>query len=208
MLTRESALFVSRHSKVAMACLDLCENSNLRVKPIFVDNKHVRAHLLKNSKIKITKVPTLLLIFPDGQVQLYEGFPKISQWIKSVTEHQVQQSNNMYDKTNVREIDTKPISPMQQHYDRKARERQTLAEIEEPHEETELIEDFEGGEDDDGIIFVDEDGNQPAPSVDGLKMDNSKIKSGMSDVMEMAKRLAREREETLGYKEDKLPRYE
>lgn len=82
----------SKYSNNSKNLIDIINNSNLsltlNIKYICIDNKDIRNRILNSSKIKIKVVPTILNVFNNGIVQLYEGqhaFQYINNAINSIT---------------------------------------------------------------------------------------------------------------------------
>lgn len=82
-------LFYSKYSACCTKLLDILEQSDIDVKDVFdtnmicVDNKNVKNRIRSNKELGITKVPVILRIMDDGNVEKYEG-AQAFQWVIEV----------------------------------------------------------------------------------------------------------------------------
>ena len=82
-------LLYSKYSPFSKKIMDLIQKSavdfgNLySLKLLCVDNENVRNYIANNKKIPIEFVPTVLVIFPDGIVEKYEGSNALN-WAESI----------------------------------------------------------------------------------------------------------------------------
>jgi len=217
MLTRDIILFVSKFSNKCKPCLEFSQQSGLPVKTVWVDSPHIRKKL-SSGEIKITTVPSLMIIFNDGNLQIFKGMEKIVTWFEGLLENDTPQrkTKNIYDQEGKVIYEQGPyISPTQQNVNKhvntlklqKELEHQQDPEyIDESDDDLELIGEDEGDSETE-IEFLDEDGMPPKPPTSGLETKRVNNNS-MADIMAIAKRMAKEREVSLGYDEKNLPRYE
>lgn len=233
MLTKDIVLFTSEKSKICQSCINAISGTTLPVKLFSIDSKVARDKVTRGKHFKIRVVPTLFITFADGNMQLYEGVNKIVRWFEAIEERKkIEQKNtNIYEQEGPTQIPPKKpyTSPMAQAAKKHRKIKKMLEQQDEngmlPPEETPLEEGdpnegFEDGEfldneylDEEGgdeveIEFINEDGRPPPPPTAGLEMRKGGGGSSMQDLMAKAKAMQRERDETLGYDENKLPRYE
>lgn len=74
-------LFVSRASKTSSACKTLFDQRGVTVSNIHVDHPTVRRRVLENPFLKITHVPTLVLVYRDQSVMKLTGMDDIMGWL-------------------------------------------------------------------------------------------------------------------------------
>lgn len=74
----EIILFYSERSHKSRTALQFIESNRLPIAKISIDSKQMRI-FIKNSPLKIKGVPTLVVIFTDGNAEIYEG-PKVITW--------------------------------------------------------------------------------------------------------------------------------
>ena len=71
--------------------------SNLSLQMLCVDNEHIRKRIQSDKQINITSVPSILIIFPDGGIEKYEG-EKVFEWIEQsilrLPQINIQQNHN------------------------------------------------------------------------------------------------------------------
>jgi hypothetical protein len=71
----------SKYSPQCQTLLDLFVKHPVPfIKPVCVDNTAVRRQLFKSSRIRITTVPAVILVFPKKRVEKYEG-GQVYNWI-------------------------------------------------------------------------------------------------------------------------------
>ncbi len=74
-----SILLYSKYSKVSQSLIQMIDNSGinfqavLQLTPLCIDNEKVRERILSNRQIEIDYVPCILIIFPNGNVEKYDG---------------------------------------------------------------------------------------------------------------------------------------
>ena len=86
-------LIYSKYSPLSKRIMELIQKSSVDFSALYglkllcTDNENVRGFILTNTKIPITVVPTILLLFPTGVVEKYEGHTAIN-WVETiVTKH-------------------------------------------------------------------------------------------------------------------------
>jgi hypothetical protein len=84
-----SVLLYSKYSSSSNNLMNMIQTSGIdfttkfSLQPLCIDNQKVRARILKNTKIQATTVPCLLIIFPDGGIEKYDGV-HVFEWVESV----------------------------------------------------------------------------------------------------------------------------
>jgi len=86
-------LFYSKFSTECKDCVIFVQQTKLPVALIALDTKESRDHALNGSLIQIKNVPSMIVSYEDGNVQLYVGKPKIMGWFTAITQHPVQKPN-------------------------------------------------------------------------------------------------------------------
>jgi hypothetical protein len=107
---RFSTLIYSKYSSNSTKFLELIKNSGvdftnlLKLELLCIDNQTIRNRIMKNTKIDIKSVPCVLIVFPDGNIEKYDG-DSVFNWAstiisnhKQVVEQNRQQKEN-YEKT-------------------------------------------------------------------------------------------------------------
>jgi hypothetical protein len=88
----ESQLSVLLYSKYSSVCKNLMNTiqtsgvdfaAKLSLQTLCIDNKEIRNRILKNQQIQVTTVPCLLLIFPDGGIEKYDG-AHVFEWVEGI----------------------------------------------------------------------------------------------------------------------------
>jgi hypothetical protein len=57
--------------------------AKLSLQTLCIDNEGIRNRILKNQQIQVTTVPCLLLIFPDGGIEKYDG-AHVFEWVEGI----------------------------------------------------------------------------------------------------------------------------
>lgn len=84
-----SVLLYSKYSPLSKKILDIIQSSPVNLEQIVslqtlcIDNEKVRKRIYQNKQIDITSVPCILVIFPDGGIEKYDGLPAF-QWIEEI----------------------------------------------------------------------------------------------------------------------------
>jgi hypothetical protein len=79
-------LFVASYSKESGPCQDIIKHYNLPVNIIYLDTEEDRLRAENGKYFSITHVPTLVLEFVEGNIQLFIGSVKIIALIKSMVQ--------------------------------------------------------------------------------------------------------------------------
>jgi hypothetical protein len=76
-------LFCSKFSEPSIACVNFIKQNKIPVLIIPLDNEEDRATAMSGEDVKITSVPSLVIAFSDGKVQMFVGYEKIINWFTS-----------------------------------------------------------------------------------------------------------------------------
>lgn len=181
----QAVLFVSSASKFCQEPLRYAKGSQLPIDIVRLDTKKARERAQRGKYVQINVVPSLMVIFTDGNLQLFTGSEKIVKWIKQAVEFTSQPPPQ----------ETQIGTPKQKQYPVK-------------FDDT----DSESEEDDSAVLLNDPKTIQgdltmsnslsSALSTNSNNAKNSKMKS----VAEMAKELEKQRTASLGYREEELPK--
>ena len=84
-----SVLLYSKYSSTCKSLMDLIQTSGidftnqLSLQSLCVDNEKIRYRISKNKQIHVTTVPCLLIIYPDGGIEKYDG-SHVFEWVKNI----------------------------------------------------------------------------------------------------------------------------
>lgn len=84
-----SVLMYSKYSATSKKLMDFIQSSGvdfttiLSLQLVCIDNDEIRNRILQNDQIDITSVPCLLIIYPDGGIEKYDG-PRIFEWTEEI----------------------------------------------------------------------------------------------------------------------------
>jgi hypothetical protein len=78
-------LFVSTSSKSSIECVGFLQQNRIPdVSIIRLDTEEAREQAASGSMFQITVVPSLVVLFEDGNLQMFVGLPKIISWFKKM----------------------------------------------------------------------------------------------------------------------------
>lgn len=90
---QEITIFYSKFSPASNDCLSFVNQllSQSKIPPqiagaissVCLDSKEARTLVTKGTNIQIKAVPSMILLFGDGNVQMFVGAPKIASWFQS-----------------------------------------------------------------------------------------------------------------------------
>ena len=89
-----AVLFFSRFSNESKICVTRIREYNLPIQLISLDNPKLRELVKRGKMFQITSVPTLLIEYISGDVQLFTGRPKILQWASNLIDNMKREINN------------------------------------------------------------------------------------------------------------------
>lgn len=84
-----SVLLYSKYSPQSKKILDIIQSSPVNLEQVVslqtlcIDNEKIRKRIHQNKQIDITSVPCILVIFPDGGIEKYDGIT-VFQWIEEM----------------------------------------------------------------------------------------------------------------------------
>jgi hypothetical protein len=84
-----SVLLYSKYSATSKKLMDLIQSSGvnftslLSLQLVCIDNDEIRNRILKNEQIDITSVPCILIIYPDGGIEKYDG-ASVFEWSEEI----------------------------------------------------------------------------------------------------------------------------
>ena len=79
----EIVLFISTTSRVSVECANVVSQNNLPVKIVRLDSAEIRK-LVNSGTVRITVVPTLMVTFEDGTVEMFQGQDKVMGSLSSI----------------------------------------------------------------------------------------------------------------------------
>lgn len=83
-------LFYSKFSLECKDCVNFVTNAKLPVILIALDTKESRDYASNGTLIQIKKVPSMIVSYSDGNIQLYVGKQKITGWLLAITQRSTQ----------------------------------------------------------------------------------------------------------------------
>lgn len=84
-----SVLLYSKYSATSKQLMDVMNSSKVDflkstgLQNLCIDNEEVRNRIIQNKQINITSVPCILVIFPDGIIEKYEGLHTFK-WVEEI----------------------------------------------------------------------------------------------------------------------------
>lgn len=84
-----SVLLYSKYSSLSKSLMNMIQTSGVdfttkfSLQPLCIDNEEIRARVLKNTQLQVTTVPCLLIIFPDGGIEKYDG-ARVFEWVEGI----------------------------------------------------------------------------------------------------------------------------
>ncbi len=78
----EAILFSSRHSAESAPCEQIIAKTRLPIEIVHLDSASARDAAMRGTNIQIKSVPSLIISYSDGTVQMYVGKPKVFSWIQ------------------------------------------------------------------------------------------------------------------------------
>ncbi len=222
-------LFVSSTSPASAPCIQFVQSYQLPVRFVRLDTIADREAARNGKYFQITGVPTLLVTYSDGNIQLFAGQEKVLMWLQQVANsrenHSQSQDHSQTKKQqHVEESDSEsedePPIRQKTHKKKKSKHdglydgvpkksRKNKKKVRK--EPVQFIDDEESESDEVEIQFID-DGKRPnrppPPPTQGLMVgprSSSKKKNQMSSLYDTAKQMEQQRQSTLGYRDEDLP---
>ena len=83
-----SVLLYSKYSSLSKKLLDMIQTSGVdfskyALQSLCIDNNEIRKRIYANKQIDVTSVPCLLIIFPDGGIEKYDGAHAF-EWVEGI----------------------------------------------------------------------------------------------------------------------------
>jgi len=130
-------IFISEVSEKCIEVVKFIKKKSLPVKLVRLDTKEARARAMKGSVINIKQVPTIIVMFEDGDLQSFIGYSKSISWLTYF-------SKLIIDKTKKLKYEKKvvPTDDDEEDEDDASEEEEEENEIEENDEEKEVEIDF------------------------------------------------------------------
>ena len=94
-----SVLLYSKYSSLSKRLMNIINTSNVdftkkfALQTLCIDNQQIRDRVLKNKQIEITTVPCILLTFPDGGIEKYDGI-YVFEWVEGIIKQFTQPVQN------------------------------------------------------------------------------------------------------------------
>lgn len=189
-------LFVCSNSNASIEPLKLVRYYNIPLQIVKLDTQKARNKAKKGKYFQINSVPSLVVIYQDGTLQMFIGKEKIVNWIQQLVSSKINEptqdynQNDEYQETRL-EGYTKPKKSKKKKNKRKHKKPKKL---EYPSSEDE-------DEDDDFIIVSTYEEEQPIDNYNSnLSIhQSSNKKDKMKDIKQIAEKMKREREQTWMY---------
>ena len=86
-------LFWSEFSKESLICVKFVSSYKLPVEMVKLDTAEARENAMNGELVKISTVPSLLVSYISGEVNVYEGRPKIIAWFQAMIARSKDRSN-------------------------------------------------------------------------------------------------------------------
>lgn len=93
----EAILFIASNSNACMPCIQFVSKQRIPMQLVRLDTEASRRAAANGKFFQITTVPTMVIMYEDGNVQLFLGTPKIIQWLTAMIKSASQKSNENSD---------------------------------------------------------------------------------------------------------------
>jgi len=214
----EVVLFVSSTSKNCRPCFEYLQEHRIPISVVRLDTAEQRAIALSGQYFSVKTVPALMIGTEEGQIQLYEGLDKIFPVLEmlkkahskpvAVATH-IEEPEDEVEEIEEEESETPPPPPSKSKSKPKPKSKSESKPAPKPESKTKpkgkkdkknrktvVI-----SEDEPEQIEIFEDTPEPTPT-----KSSKKTASKMTSLLERAKEMAAQREQSLGYSEKDLPR--
>lgn len=124
-------ILYSKYSQLSIEVMKTLENSPVNIidivgiTPVCIDNEEIRTRILKANQINISTVPCILIVYPTGGVEKYEGHDVIK-WIEQTLSKYTPPPPREPPPPPQREPPPPPITPPQKHLKKKQRKNQQI----------------------------------------------------------------------------------
>ena len=222
-------MFVSTNSSACQGPISMVSSSGAPIEIVRLDSKESRVAAARGKHFQITNVPSLVTLFTDGKLQLFVGTDRIYPVLQSLLAPPSPPEEEPISEEEEIDIIEQPSPPRKNSKGRRSagkmkskpkpkkkapprRKKKAPPPKEDEEDEDDDIEIF--GEENQVEELDFDDSNPiayrpPPPPTTGLMVGPSVSKGNESrntNIMEMAKTMARQREATLGYNEKDLPK--
>ena len=176
-------LFVSSTSQSSLPPIKFIREHDLPVLIVRLDTYEDRMKASTGPYFKVTEVPTMVISYTDGTMQLFVGSEKILGWMSNIVNAK---------KENVKKSSETIEIYEEEEEEEKPKNKKKKKKIVTFDEDTELL----------GKSSV-----SKKSSASSKKLTGNKPPSKNSEVFSMAKKMEDERSSSLGYKEEELAKY-
>lgn len=90
----EVLLFIATNSRACVPCIEFKTHHRFPAQIIRLDSESAREQATNGSFFQITSVPTMVVIYNDGNTQMFVGSPKIIQWMSMIIKSEKEESTN------------------------------------------------------------------------------------------------------------------
>lgn len=210
----EVVLFVSSASRPSMNTLGFAQRSGLPIDVVRLDSAKSRQAAANGKYFQIRSVPTLVVGYSDGNLQLFVGAPKITQWLSMITtgpQSQPEPSNFEEPPPN-KESRSRREGPAENEVYKEPKRTPVIEPVEEDIIEEQPVEEepkrrrVKPKKKAPPVNFEEEELQEEPANESRSEVSNSS-RSKMSDIVNMARQLEEERKASLGYDESKLPKF-
>ena len=180
-------LLYSKYSPNSKKMLDILQHSNLdlrllSIQKVCIDNENIRKSIISDSSIEIKTVPTILVLYPDGGVEKFDGSHSF-QFIENVIQNYIKMNT--------------PQSSQSQQQPQQQIKRSKLPQIKSSSKKTSIHELFSESEEEnenedesqDGLEIIESAKPIQEPSARNIKSNNN-----TSSILAKAQELAKVRE--------------
>lgn len=210
----EMILFVSSLSYHCRAPVNYILQNQLPIKIVRLDSASIRQKCIAGRKISIRDVPSLIVIYEDGDLKMFLSEPKIVAWIRQYHEmlqHKIaEDAARSYRNPILEDLNDTKQSKKKKKKNKKSTSKKNKIVIDDDNSLEFVVEEDEG--ESEGIAFVDEDeGGEEQPKQPvyfGAPPERkSKKEGGMASLRDQAKKMEADRLKALGYDPAKQNQY-
>jgi hypothetical protein len=210
-------LFISSLSKNCVPCLQFIQNQRLPIQVVRLDTEESRDIAIRGKNFSIISVPTLVVLYLDGDMQMYVGTPKIISWLQRLILAQQRQMQEQQEyrpsPSKLQEYDD-PEEPAIEYIERKPERKVTFVDNDSeddeiPRKQKEVPRKAKKNskkkiKQKTVLEFADDETHEQPVFGSGKK--NGK-NAAMGNLIRQAKEMEKERQRSLGYREEDLPRH-
>jgi len=191
-------LFYSKFSEASKPCVNIVVTMKLPIRMVPLDTEFERERAANGKIIQVRNVPSLVVSYTDGNVQMYVGSPKIIAWLESIFQKKPNSppkaDHSTVDNTLLSEESSEEKPPKSKKSKEKSKKKSKKSK-KSSNEDIGLIEPID-------LEFEDSNvpSRPPPPPTNGLLLGKNTKTS--NNLMDMAKKMMADRDSTLGYKAD------